>query len=116
MIVDHNKRNERMKSLLKDLAGKFLQINSNGTSLLTVTDVMLSKDAKYATIFFTVLPDEKTEEALNFTKRNRTEFSHFVKENSRIGFLPKFDFKIDLGEKHRQKIDELFAKDESSKK
>ena len=105
-----------MQSLIKDLAGKFLQVNSNGTSLITVTDVTITKDGKYANIFFTVLPDEKTEEALNFTKRNRTEFSNFVKENSRIGFLPRFDFLVDLGEKHRQKIDELFVKAESSEK
>lgn len=93
--------------VLRQEAANFLQRESNKTSLVTVTRAELSRDGKYATIFLTVLPENKEEEALNFVKRKRSEFKEFVKEHTRIGRIPFFDFEIDKGEKNRQRIDSL---------
>jgi ribosome-binding factor A len=100
-------KSERIKELLHDLGARFLSINGNKSSLMTVTSVELSRDKKRATIFFTVFPEEFEKTALEFAKRKRGEFKQFIKDNSRLGFIPQFDFAIDLGEKNRQKIDEL---------
>ena len=100
-------RNEKIAVILRDLAGRFLLFNGNGTSLMTVTKVEVSRDGKYATIFFTVFPENFEKTALEFAKRKRPEFKEFVKENSRLGRIPKIDFAIDFGEKNRQKIDSL---------
>ncbi len=70
----------------------------------------LSNDEKYANILFTVLPDDKEEAVLEFTKRMRSEFRQYVKHNTKLGRIPMFDFEIDLGEKHRQKIDTISLK------
>ena len=98
---------DKIKEILRDLGARFLLLNGNNASLLTVTNVEMSKDEKYATIFFTVFPSEFEKTALEFAKRKRSEFKEFIKENSRLGRIPQMDFEIDLGEKNRQKIDTL---------
>jgi ribosome-binding factor A len=100
-------RQQKITDQIMQLAAKFFLENSNKSSLLTVTSASLSDDEKRATIFFTVYPTDKEEEALEFTKRRRSDFKAYVKENSRLGRIPFFDFSIDIGEKNRQLIDDL---------
>lgn len=100
-------RKEKIKEILHDLGARFLLLNGNKSSLLTVTRVELTRDEKRATIFFTVFPEEFEKTALEFAKRKRSEFKEFIKENGRLGRIPQLDFEIDLGEKNRQKIDNL---------
>ncbi len=102
IIKDH-----RIEEVLRDLAARYLSLEGNASSLLTVTRVMLSQRGKYATIFFTAFPSEYEKTALEFAKRKRSDFKEFVKDNSNIGRIPHMDFEIDLGEKNRQKIDAL---------
>ena len=102
-----NNRKLKIEEQLRELGAKFLQENGNKSSLITVTKVELTHNGKNATIFFTVFPDNFEKTALEFAKRKRGEFKEFVKENSRIGMIPQLDFDIDLGEKHRQRIDEI---------
>jgi ribosome-binding factor A len=105
--MEDNIREGRIKELIRELSAEFLSRESNRTSLITVTNVHVSPDGKTATIFFTVLPEDKQKAALDFAKRMRSDFREFVKEKSRLQRLPFFDFEIDTGEKNRQRIDEL---------
>jgi len=105
-----NYRNAKIISLLTEQAAVYLNRHSNGSSLITVTGCDLSDDGKYATILFTVLPEEKEVEALNFAKRQRAELRDFIKDNSRMGLLPFLDVAIDHGQKHQNKIDDLMIK------
>lgn len=98
---------EKTKEEIQHLASKFIESESNRNSLITVTSTHLTKDFKKAIIFVTVFPEKEEEKAVHFLKRQRSEFRHFVKKNSRIGRIPFFDFEIDKGEKSRQRIDEL---------
>ena len=100
-------RKEKMVDLLKELAGNFLKFNSNGTSLITVTDVRMSDSLSLANIYVTVFPDNKETAAIDFLKRNRGDFKRFVLANAKLPKVPFFDFEIDRGEKHRQKLDEI---------
>jgi ribosome-binding factor A len=100
-------RTEKIKDIIKILAAKFLQIESNRTSLITVTDVIISDDGKSAKILFSVFPENKEEGVLDFVRRKRSEFRQYVKDNSRLMRIPFFDFVIDIGEKNRQKIDRI---------
>lgn len=100
-------RQDKVKDLLKDLAADFLQNESNGTSLITVTGSNVSADFKKATIFITVFPADNEESALNFVKRKRKSFKEFAKTKVSMRRIPFFDFEIDKGEKNRQRIDEL---------
>lgn len=100
-------RDQKLKDVIREAAAEFLQRESNYTSILTVTDVSLSDRGSRATIFFTVLPEDKEKGALDFTKRKRAEFREYFKSKARMRALPFFDFEIDKGEKNRQKIDEI---------
>jgi ribosome-binding factor A len=100
-------RTEKIREILHDLGARFLSLNGNGSSLLTVTNVELTSDEKRATIFFTVFPEMHEKTALEFAKRKRSEFKEFIKDNSKLGRIPQMDFEIDSGEKNRQKIDDL---------
>lgn len=103
-------KDEKVKEILKENAGRFLFENGNNSSLLTVTNVYLGDRGKYATIMFTVFPDSLEKTALEFAKRKRGEFRDYLKDHSRLGLIPHIDFEIDMGEKNRQKIDDLLNK------
>lgn len=99
----------KLTELLKHAAASFLLDVSNSNPLITVTDAKIMDHGKLAVIFITVFPVEKEEEALDFVKRKRSDFKHYLKDNARIRVIPFVDFKIDVSEKNRQKIDELSA-------
>lgn len=107
-------KDEKLNELFRNLAAEFIGKESNRTSLITVTGSAMSTDRNYATIFFSVMPESKEEEVLNFLKRQGTEFKNFVKSKARVGKLPFFEFKIDMGEKNRQKIDTLLQNDKKA--
>ena len=100
-------RDEKLRESLMHLAAEFVLLNSNRTSLITVTNLALKDYGRSATVLFTVLPATKEHDALDFLKRSRSDFREFVKLKLQVRLIPRFDFEIDLGEKNRQKIDEL---------
>lgn len=102
-----SERKEKVANYLKELTAEFLGRENNRTSLITVTSASCSPDMKRATIFITVLPTEKEKTALEFAKRKRPELREFFKKKLTTKNIPFIDIALDLGEKHRQKIDEL---------
>ncbi len=102
---------QRTKSELKELAARFISGASNRQSLITVTDLSLSDDSKYATFLVSIFPVEQEATALDFLNRNKDECRAFIKAHSRMRILPYISFKLDEGEKQRQKIDALLQQE-----
>ena len=100
-------KNEKIKEIIREKAAEFFERESSNVALITVTSVQLLEKGKKAVVYFTVYPNEKEPGALDFAKRKRSSFREFLKEETRLFQLPFVDFNIDLGEKNRQKIDEL---------
>jgi ribosome-binding factor A len=100
-------RQEKVAEQLRQYAATFLERESNRTSLITVTRSEVSPDLKRATIYITVLPNDKEGSALEFAKRKRTDLRNFIKKNVTLKNIPFFEIEIDKGELYRQKIDEL---------
>lgn len=100
-------RNEKFANRIKELSAEFLAREGNRTSLINVIRADCSPDMKRATIYITVLPQEKEKTALEFAKRKRPDLREFLKKNMPVKTIPFIDIAIDLGEKNRQKIDEL---------
>lgn len=105
-----NDRHDRVSSLLKELAAKFIQQEANTDPLITVTNADISPDYKRATIFITTIPDDKEDAALVFLKRYAGEFRQFVKKQINMKTIPHIDFVLDVGERHRQNIDKISSK------
>ena len=100
-------RKERIVEIISHSASAFIQQESNKRSLITVTRVELSSDFSKAIIFVTVLPDEAEKSAVDFLKRNLGEFKDYIKEKTRLQYIPWFDFEIDKGEKARLRVEEI---------
>lgn len=100
-------RKEKLAEIVHQMASEFVQKESNQNSMITITRVELSSDSKKAIVLFTVLPENQEKAALDFLKRNLSEFRHYVNQKTKIGHVPWFDFEIDEGEKSRQKIDTM---------
>ena len=103
-------RDEKLRDQIMKWAAEFLQRESTGQSLITVTDVKIGGEAREATILFTVLPESKQEAALEFARRQLGDFREFINKKVKAGRMPFFHFDIDTGEKHRQRIDEITIK------
>lgn len=102
-------KNQKIAELVKEEAAKFLEKESSGASLITVTGIKLSTDGKKALILFTIYPENKERQALDFAKRIRSDFRKHLTKETKIGRIPFIDFEIDKGEKIRQKVDSLMA-------
>ena len=100
-------KNEKIKNNIKELAALYIEREAGPTSMITVTRVVLSPDAKRATIMISVLPKEKENAAYGFIKRNLGELRKNITKNLRINPIPFLDVQIDEGEINRQKIDDL---------
>jgi len=104
---EQSQRNERIKEAIRAKAAEFISSQSNYTSLITVTEVLLSKDKKRSIILVSVLPTHKEDAALDFLKRQRGELRKYINDHVRIGRVPTLDVALDVGEKNRQRIDEI---------
>lgn len=102
-----SERKEKLQSEILKMAATFLDREGDNTSLITVTRIDLSPDFKNSTIYISVLPDKKEQDALNFAKRKMGDFKKYLKDHMRLKLIPFFGVELDIGEKNRQRIEEL---------
>ncbi|MBX4215448.1 ribosome-binding factor A [Candidatus Parcubacteria bacterium] len=107
---DRSLRQEKAIEGLRRAAAEFLEMESNKTTLITVTRATIAPDFKRATLFITVLPEEREAQALDFARRKLKAFREFAKERLNFRQIPFFSFELDKGDKVRRKIDELGKK------
>ncbi|MEI6304942.1 MAG: hypothetical protein WCP09_02915 [Candidatus Taylorbacteria bacterium] len=102
-----NQRDTKIKEILRELAASFFSRESNRTSLITVTDIEIRSHGATAVILATVMPENQEEVAIEFMRRQLTDFKEYVMNNSRIQRIPFFQVALDKGEKNRQRLDEI---------
>ncbi len=100
-------KDDKLKEMIRELAAEYFSRESNRQSLITITGVEIFSRGGKARILMTVLPENAEASALEFAHRQLTDFRQYVMEKSRIGRIPFFEVAIDIGEKNRQKIDEI---------
>ena len=100
-------RQTQVSRLIAERAADFFARESNYLSLITVTRADISPDLKNITVFIPVLPASAEEGALDFAKRSRSEFRHYVTQKTLLPRVPTIDFELDYGEKNRHRIDDL---------
>jgi ribosome-binding factor A len=100
-------KHDKVEEILHRHAAEFIRDESGKSSLITVTRVELNPSGKDAVIFFTTLPESEEDTALKFLERKAPEFKQWVTKESRIGIVPHLRFKIDYGERNRQRLDEI---------
>lgn len=100
-------RHQRVESLIRELAAKFILEEANSDPMITVTHVSTSPDYKRVTVFVTTIPSDKEAESLIFLKRYAGTFRKFIGRHAKLKAIPHIDFEIDYGERHRQHIDTI---------
>jgi ribosome-binding factor A len=100
-------RHDKIEEILHRLAAQFVREESTNASLITITRVVLTPAGKDAVVYFTTIPESQENTAQKFLDRKTGEFKRFVIDESRLGIVPHLSFKIDYGERNRQRLDEL---------
>ena len=100
-------RKEKLPELLKRLAAEFIEREYNSPSLVTVTGANISTNQKNVDILYTVLPDKDEGVVKKFLDLNNNNFIEFIDSHARIGRMPSIRFLLDIGEKNRQRIEEI---------
>lgn len=99
-------RDNRAAAIITELAAKYVAREAGRSTLITPTRTVLS-DRKHATVFVSVFPESETEHALKFLNRHRDNFRNTLKKQSRLMILPFIEFQEDIGERNRQRLDEI---------
>lgn len=97
----------QMTEVLREAASTFISNESNRTSMITITHVDLTEDFKRVTFFVTVFPENQEAAALDFLHRMRSECKHYIRTHTKVSHIPLVDFRLDTGEKSRQRIEEI---------
>lgn len=102
-----SERHDRVESLLRELVATYVQGEANTDPLITITHVDASPDYRNATVFFTTIPEGKETDAEIFLRRRGSELRRFVMKKSDLKIVPHLSFMLDVGERHRQHIDDI---------
>ena len=112
-----NNKQTKTEEQIREVIARFIERESNKTSMITVTRIMLADRGRNGTIFVTVLPKEGVDittaedSAINFLKRKRPELKDALKTTLNLHTIPFLDVMIDKGEKARQNIEALLKQD-----
>jgi ribosome-binding factor A len=102
-----NDRHIRVAALIQEIVAKYVQQEANTNPLITITSVTIAPDYRRATVFFTTIPDDRESDAQIFLKRSAGDIRHHLMKKCNLKIIPHLEFMLDVGERHRQHIDEL---------
>lgn len=100
-------KNFRISELIRESAARLIERETNRSSLITVTRVMIKENLKKAVIFVTVMPESQKDEVLAFLRRMRTDIRRELVKHARMPRAPMIEVAYDEGEKARERIEEL---------
>ena len=90
-----DKHDNKRESLIANHAALFFNRESDRTSLITVTGCRLSQGGKMADIIISVLPADKSESALAFAKRKRSDLREYLATNGRFRNPPRVEIVLE---------------------
>ena len=108
-------RPQKVAGLIQTVAATFVQHEANTNPLITITRVTLSPDYRRATIYFTTIPDGQERPAQIFLQRTAGDLRREIKQKCNLKIIPHLEFALDVGERHRQHIDEIAREIENEK-
>ena len=107
------KRSERVAALIKEELGSiFLRgVKDPRIGFVTITDVHVSDDLKYARVFYSVLGDElKKEETAKGLEQARGFLQRDIANTLKLRFTPHLSFVVDSSLDEGMKIDGIIRK------
>jgi ribosome-binding factor A len=108
-----NPRSEKVQEALRQEISMIVQreLKDPRLGFITITKVDLTKDLRYARIYFSVLGDEKAKRRAFYGLRSAKGFiKNLISEKVKLKFMPEMEFKVDNSLEHTQKILGLIEK------
>lgn len=104
-----SQRIPRVNELIKQEVGKLIlsEMNFPTNSLVTVIEVEVSKDLRYADVFISVFPHEKAIEVIEALKEHIYFLQKVLNQKLSMKPLPRIRFVIDEGGERVGRIEEL---------
>src|ERR1035441_3805833 len=103
----NTQKHNRLAEYIREIAAEYLVREANHDSLITVTGVELSDKETRARILICDLPTAKEADALDFVQRKANDLRLYFMKKVKMRRAPRLSFAIDIGEKNRQRIDEI---------
>lgn len=105
-----SQRTERVQKVAKEILGEAIQeLKDPRVGFVTVTDVRVSPDLRYARVFVTVLGDD---EAQKFALAGLTSAAPRLRQalgnQVRMKYLPELRFELDATHEQAQRLESLF--------
>ena len=101
---------EKINREMQKVFAQFVERESNKESLVTVTRCDISLDRKNIDVLVSVFPVDKEDQVIQFLERRKWDARDYMKKRIQTRVIPFVHFKIDEGEKNRQRIDQLLNK------
>ena len=106
-------RKERVQDFLREEISMIVQqeIKDPGLGFITIIDVRMTEDLKYAKVYYSVFgSDEEKERTAQALKRARSYIRHLVGERVRMKYTPEINFVYDTDQERVARIDEILKK------
>lgn len=110
-------RIQRMESELMKIISSVvsLQLRNKDLQMVSITAIRLANDLSVAKVFFSTLPDERKQAALNALRKSKGFIKRQIAAANFMRVVPDLAFEYDDMEEKARKLDELFLKINSEK-
>ena len=105
----------KISSIIKKKLGMlFLNMNDKRLGIITVNNIILSKDFRYAKIYVFFLNTISIKETISILNNLSSYIRKKLSENSNLNFIPKINFYYDKSIVVNNRIGNLLDKNENS--
>lgn len=106
-------RRQRVQDFLREEISMIIQqeIKDPGLGFITIIDVKMTEDLKYAKVYYSVYgSDEEKERSAQALKRATSYIKHLLGDRVRMKFMPEITFVYDTEQEKAARIDEILKK------
>lgn len=105
-------RKERLSDIIKEELSKLIvrELEFEG-ALVTITDVVISENADFADVQFSVLPSDKEKEVGKILKQNAGHLQHLLIRKLSMRNAPYIRFEYDPGLEKAQRVEKILLKE-----
>ena len=107
--MDFSRVDRLQSQLVKEISDIVAnELRDRAPAMVTFTRAEVSRDLKYAKVYFSVLvPEKEAEDCLNYFKRHAGVIRRMVGRRMRIRFTPEITYHFDASLEHVMRINEI---------
>ena len=106
-------RRQRVQDFLREEISMIIQreIKDPGLGFITIIDVKMTEDLKYAKVYYSVFgSEEEKERTAQALKRATSYIKHLLGDKMRMKYMPDITFAYDTDQERAARIDEILKK------